>query len=37
MEDDDTLRRLMAEAVTHLGYQAVESNNAHDALGRLNA
>jgi len=37
VEDNDILRRLMAEAVTPLGYPAVECSNGHDALGKLNA
>ncbi len=37
VEDDDILRWLMADAVTHFGYQVVECCNADDALRRLNA
>lgn len=37
VEDDDILRWLMAEAVTHFGYQVVECSNADDALRELNA
>jgi len=36
VEDDDVLRCLLTEAMTHLGYQATGCTNADEALLKLN-